>query len=1149
MEWNGVVNIHVRKSDATKSALKQTLYMGGLGLWEIVLAGPNLNNATLYMDENLITLAGLDVGRAEEDPQGFFTRYIHPDDLSALVRNINECISGTIRPYRFEHRIWNDTERKWRWYSSFGTVSEYGDQGEPLRLAGALQDVHQWRTAELARRKAEWEHESTSRQLERQKMRLDAIAEMSELGVWDWDVQSDERTFTPAYAAIAGYTPEELLAEPRGWRSMYFPSDLDAAKQLLNAFNRGDSPLHTVDFRLRHKNGSPVWVQERGKVTEWDAAGKPKRVVGILIDCTSQRRAELELLEKCSLEKNSASNSNAGQWTWHIREDRLDVSDEYLRQLGLDRKTFANNTRHWMQLVYPEEQDSAAAALQRLVDGKDSLYINEIRLRHSDGRLLTLYDIARVTERDSKGNPITIAGTHFLAIPKNRLQPISSAVVEFIAKHNSNLDRQLQTRRRVGEQISQRVAALLSDENTSNETSISHAMSGMEAPPVIMPDVTDVEAFADYLIKVVNFIANRIQWYVTIIDTIPVPMQIVDNNKRWVYTNQASRKVFPDIHLGDACGDTNLCNSDFCAIHTLDKDVQDFTVNIADAERVYQGRASWLKDTHGQRVGHVHIMHDITELVGKQKGLLLERDQAEASARAKSEFLANMSHEVRTPMNAVLGLCHLLRQSEMNDIQCEYVERIQAATKSLLRIINDILDFSKIEAGKMDMVEEDFDLERVIEGCIDLLSERAHGKGLELILDLANGLPTLLVGDASRLAQILTNLLTNAVKFTSKGEITLSVKLVEKHDRGVKLCFLVRDTGIGLDKKQIGTLFDAFTQADATTTRRYGGTGLGLAISKRLVEMMGGAIWCDSNNHQGSTFGFTAQFGLGSRTGVRQHRHLASGIRVLLVEDNPSSRIVLKRQMTSMGFVTTLAESGEEALAIAETGTPHYDAVMVDALLPGMDGFETAEKLQRCLLGRPPIILMIPAGNRVEVVERAKKAGVRKILSKPMSPSAILNAIMDVLGRTKKNRRSLHAAVKEQELVTHLRGSRILLAEDNEVNQLVAKTILSNAGFVVDVATTGLEAVEKVRNNKYDIVIMDIQMPEMDGLEATVRIRAIPGRRDLPIIAMTANAMSGDREASLKAGMNAHISKPIDVAELFRTLADILAKNKNLVHG
>jgi signal transduction histidine kinase/DNA-binding response OmpR family regulator len=591
------------------------------------------------------------------------------------------------------------------------------------------------------------------------------------------------------------------------------------------------------------------------------------------------------------------------------------------------------------------------------------------------------------------------------------------------------------------------------------------------------------------------------------------------------------------------------------------------------AENVFRliekkGRVSWLevevKDRNGQilhmllngfktlysgAIGHMFWLMDITEMAEKEKALTSARELAEASTKAKSEFLANMSHEIRTPMNAIIGLCHLTLQTDLTEQQLEYVERTQSAAKALLRIINDILDFSKIEAGKLEMENAEFTLLDVLTETMELQSLRAAEKNIEIYLDMPElELPTL-IGDPVRLSQILTNLISNAIKFTAKGEVGVKAEILEEIPLSVTARFTVRDTGIGLTAEQKGRLFSPFTQGDSSTTRKYGGTGLGLTITKRLVEMMGGQIWVESVPNQGSVFIFTARFGLKEKWVKGQGKLPFRGLRALIADDNPSSLQVLATNLVTLGFQVTKVLSGVAAVnriqAIRQKNEePLPDLVVMDWEMPGLSGPESLARILKDWDPKPVSLLLVTGPVSVARQEECERAGGQQILSKPFSLAFLRDVLADLFLKTPvKPKKQARATANYAELVSHLKGAKILLVEDNEVNQLVASRILKKAGFDVSIASNGREGVEMARAEPFALVLMDIQMPEMDGLEATREIRRTPGLDKLPIVAMTAHAMSGDRELSLSSGMNDHVNKPIDVQELFKTLAKWLPQD------
>ncbi len=565
--------------------------------------------------------------------------------------------------------------------------------------------------------------------------------------------------------------------------------------------------------------------------------------------------------------------------------------------------------------------------------------------------------------------------------------------------------------------------------------------------------------------------------------------------------------------------------------------------SVLQAQDALQRNHELVEDLEGMvqksektRKAMLNILEDLDE----------ERKKADEATKAKSDFLANMSHEIRTPMNAIIGMSHLALQTNLDKKQRNYIEKVHRSGENLLGIINDILDFSKIEAGKMNTETIDFRLEDVMDNLANLVGMKAEDKGLELLFNAAPDVPTALQGDPLRLGQILINLGNNAVKFTDKGEIVVGIEKVSEDESGVELHFWVKDSGIGMTPEQCAKMFQSFSQADTSTTRKYGGTGLGLAISKNLVEAMHGRIWVESEPAKGSTFHFHARLGVQLEPMPRRMFRAEEllGVRVLVVDDNASAREILSTMAKTFGLEVDVAWDGQQALRmIAESDKKSlpYDLVLMDWKMPAMDGVETVRQLQTEQLSRIPTVIMVTAYGREEALGSAQQRGVtlKSVLTKPVTSSTLLEAIGEALDKGfLTDTRAHQKADNYSESMAQLSGAKVLLVEDNEMNQELAMELLKNAGMEVTLANHGQEALDILANDPhFDGVLMDCQMPVMDGYAATREIRKNPQLKDLPIIAMTANAMAGDREKVLEAGMWDHIAKPLNVGEMFATIA------------
>jgi PAS domain S-box-containing protein len=825
----------------------------------------------------------------------------------------------------------------------------------------------------------------------------------------------------------------------------------------------------------RKKNGEHYWVSLSIAPVK-DATGQITHFVGIAQDLTATKQAERALREAETARNLALDAADVGLWSGDLLTDTWHWDARVARLLGLAEDESASVER-WISTLHSDDRARVIAAFENAVNSLQTLEI-EYRVCWPDGSERFLAARGKTVGND-QGQPLRIDGVVYDRTELRRAEAEITAARE----HN---------------------ALIL---HSAGEGIMGLDLNGC--------------------ITFCNRAAGELLGF--------NPDELIGRDLHaTVHSKQADGTAFP--------------KADCPVNHTLNdarrRQIDEDTLWCQDGSPLLVEYVVVPMHKGSRQIGAVLVFKDIAERVRARNALFEARDAAEEATRAKSDFLANMSHEIRTPMNAIMGMSHLALQTELTDRQRNYIEKVHRSAEALLGIINDILDFSKIEAGKLDMETADFRLEDVLDNLANLVGLKAEEKGLELLFELPPDLPTALVGDALRLGQVLINLGNNAVKFTEPGgEILVRVAVREDMVDQVSLQFSVRDSGIGLTSEQQQRLFQSFTQADSSTTRKYGGSGLGLAISKRLTALMGGEIWVESVLGVGSTFHFTAYFG--KQRGVRSQRRLKAdaieSLRVLVVDDNPTARDVLHSMLTAFGFQVSSVASGAEAVIQLEhaTSTAPFDLVLMDWKMPGMDGLDTARAIQRDrLIVKAPTVIMVTAYSRDEAQRAADGLDLAGFLTKPVTPSSLLDAILIAMGRDAvSDSRDNDREEATAQALMHLRGAHILLVEDNAINQELALELLSTNGMTAAVANNGQEALDVLREQRFDGVLMDCQMPVMDGYQATRAIRANPEWRDLPVLAMTANVMTGDREKAIAAGMNDHIGKPVKVREMLATMA------------
>jgi two-component system sensor histidine kinase/response regulator len=925
-------------------------------------------------------------------------------------------------------------------------------------------------------------------------------AEVAKNGQWTY------RFISPVVEKITGQPPDFFLGGTQRWWSAIHAEDRGRWEKAMVRLRDGQPSVE--EYRLVRPDGSLRWVRDSVTVSR---QGEGLRLDGILTDVTERRRTDEALAHERNLLRNLIDNI----------PDFIYVKDATGRYV-------IDNVAHRHFLGVKTGEEIVGKRVNDFVPPALAVQYTagEVEVLRS-GRAIINHEEA---VDDPSGNPRWYASTK---VPWRSAQ---GKIVGIVC-----IDR----------------------------------------------DVTERKLAEEALARESNLLR-------TLMDNLPDHVFVKDAESRFITANRATLRTLGANSLEEVLGKTDF---DFLPQALAAQYFADEQEVVRTGEPLFNheevvvgadGTPRWLlttkvplRDGDGTVVGLVGMSHDITQRKRGEEELARARDAAEAASRAKSEFLANMSHEIRTPMNGILGMTELALDTDLTREQREYLDMAKASAESLLTVINDILDFSRIEAGKMLLAPAGFRLRDSLDDTLRSLALRAQQKGLELAAHIAPDVPDALVGDVGRLRQVLINLIGNAVKFTDHGEVVVEVKTEEPlaktqrrkeeqerennegQGRGTSslgvfaplrealLHFTVRDTGIGVPADKLEAIFAPFEQVDGSVTRRHGGTGLGLAISARLVGLMGGRIWAQSELDRGSTFHFTAQFGLqegplepavpGEIVNVRD-------LPVLVVDDNATNRRILHEMLSNWRMRPTVVESGAAALVAlrraADAGEP-FPLVLVDAMMPEMDGFQLAEEIKAHpdLVGST--IMMVSSADRPGNAARCQAAGITSYLMKPLKQSELLNTILTILCQPTRPGSAVHPA-DDQEAEPGApteRRLRVLLAEDNAVNQRLALRLLEKQGHTVVVAGNGREAVEATAREPFDLVLMDVQMPELDGLEATALIRAREQTHGghVPILALTAHAMKGDRERCLEAGMDGYLSKPIQTQEFVRAVDAVLA--------
>src|SRR5215469_1988795 len=915
--------------------------------------------------------------------------------------------------------------------------------------------------------------EGTEEFLQSSESLFRSIFENSQIGISFFNIEGKAVFTNSAFQEMLGYTGKEL-SQLQKWAVIIHPDERVSGAQRYSKLVQGKREKDEWEQRFIRRDGRIVVSNARFSLIR-DGAGKPQYVASLTEDVTERKQAEEKLRESEQLFRSVFESTQIGIGVFKI-DSREHLSNSALHEmLGYSGEELSR-LGQWDEIVPKEEREPCAQRYAELVEGKREKDEYEQHFVCRDGHML-LGNSRFQLLRDSGGKPQYVV-----------------ALTEDITEH-----------RRATEAL------------TANEKLFRTVFENAQV------------GIGIYNIQTGEHISNK-----SMHEILGCSQEELSQIEQW------DRIIHPDERESGAQRYLELIKGK----HDEDEWEQRFIQHDGQIV-IANGRFRLVRDAGGKPQYIFSFNEDITRRKRAEAELVKAKESAEAATKSKSEFLANMSHEIRTPMNAILGMTHLALKTELTPKQRDYLTKTKAGAQSLLGIVNDILDFSKIEAGKLNRENTEFELDQVLENLSSIVSQKVRDKSLEFLVAAQQNLPTVLIGDPLRLGQVLINLVNNAVKFTEHGEIVVTVNSEESVSNRVKLKFAVRDSGIGMTPEQIAHLFEAFRQADSSTTRKYGGTGLGLSISKRLVEMMEGSIWVESEYGHGSTFCFTSWFGIG--TALKSQRGLIPGlpaVRVLVVDDNASARAILRDMLTQFAIRAETVSSGNDALRelLAADSPDPYGLVLMDRQMPGMDGLEASRAIKRRSgLRNVPKIIMITTIGEEEVRLEAEQLGVEGFLQKPVTPSVLLDTLMNLFA-TRAIESIPATAAKPERAVPLASGLRVLLVEDNEVNQQVATELLESEGAKVALASNGAEAIRALTEGDqqpppFDVVFMDLQMPEMDGFTATRLLRAQPHLQKLPIIAMTAHVMADEVQRCLEAGMDDHVGKPIDPEAFFATLA------------
>lgn len=969
------------------------------------------------------------------------------------------------------------------------------------------------------------------------------------------------------------------------------PEGIEIGGKTVNEFLYAPAPKEKRQQIVRHVRSGEYWQEEMrclafsGRVFWGDVSVSlvhNNQIPYLLIrvkDISQQKETEIQLRESRERYRLALEGTNDGIWDWDLQTGVLFYSLRYKSMLGFEDHEFEHTLAAWEERLHHDDRVASLKAINDYLEGKTDQYVAEFRIQHKQGHYVWLLERGKAIFND-EGQATRMLGsstditewkkTHELlqrvmdsspntilaykAVYEDKeivdLECILSNSMAANAPARSRIvkgDRFLQKIPRAAEMglFDKMVQVVLTGEPVSVEVSfeqdgkpvhilvacVKYAADGCA---VTYSDIT-LQKETDKELRNLSLVASKTENGVVISDAM--------GRIEWV--NEGFTRIngytLPEV-IGMKPGKVlQGPGTDLFTVKRIGEKLklkESFTEELLNYHK--DGHSYWLQlnitpilDEAGNIQKYIAIESDITNRKKAEVELKRAKEEAEAGARAKAEFLATMSHEIRTPMNAVIGMTGLLMESDLDEVQRDYVDTIRTSGDSLLDIINDILDYSKIDSGYMELEHHPYNLVDTIEDVFELLSHKAFDKGLELVYYFEPEVPVDILGDSTRLRQVLVNLVNNAIKFTEKGEVLVSVRGITQVKNVHTLEFVVRDTGIGIPANKIDKLFRSFSQVDSSTTRRYGGSGLGLAISKKLVELMGGNIWVESKEDVGSSFFFTIKVEANQDEEVFRKLELAKDLMgkfVVLVDDNRTNLKIQQLQFRKWGVETAAYENPADALAAILKAVRKPNLVVVDMQMPDMSGDHFTQKLRQYYTkAEMPVVMLTSLGTMPGAMQRELYSA---FITKPARQSQLYYTVSRLLNAQARQRESSNNNNTEILQASFRKDVRILVAEDNLINQKVARGILNSIGFQIEVVTNGLEVLQMLEQQEFDLILMDMQMPEMDGLEATRMLRKMPLNRQPVVVAMTANAMSEAKDICMDAGMDDYIAKPVKVNDI-----------------